>query len=157
MLVLVSLSVECLMVAEGREKVERDLSNIFAVFGGRLICQCRQISYCYQHHHSASTRIFWQNILNTALHWKGEKMESTFPISVHHFHSCTPCPPGRARWRNREDSWQWESQNSLTNIVSNHLVCSSLFLPGDKKYDHVIERNSSTLIQTWSKHWNIWW
>ena len=36
-----------------------------------------------------------------APHWKGEKMESTFPISVHHFHSCTRAPPGRARWRNR--------------------------------------------------------
>ena len=40
---------------------------------------------------------------NTAVHWKGEKMESTFPISVHHFHSCTRCPPARARWRNREE------------------------------------------------------
>ena len=39
--------------------------------------------------------------LTPAPHWKGEKMKSTFPISVHHFHSCTRAPPGRARWRNR--------------------------------------------------------
>ena len=91
-------------------------------------------------------------------HWKGEKMESTFPISVHHFHSCTCAPPGRARWRNRGEEeildqrnlktlWPFRFNRFWGNLDKFSLSNSSL----DRK------KFGQLRFDLWSKHLMMMW